>query len=64
MSQDADGWVVMAAKVIEQAISRAISSRGVRHVMLTGGNTAEKLYVHWATTSTLPLERTRFLFGD
>ncbi len=63
-STDADGWAALAAEVIGLSISKAIASRGVCHIMLTGGNTAERLYNYWAESSTLPLGRIRFLFGD
>lgn len=32
--------------------------------MLTGGNTAERLYNCWARSSALPVEQMRFFFGD
>lgn len=63
-SPDLSSWAAMAAEAIETSISEAIESRGVCHLMLTGGNTAERLYAHWAKTSALPLDRIRFLFGD
>ncbi len=63
-SPDSESWAALAAEVIGLAISSVISSRGICHLMLTGGNTAERLYNHWAKSSALPLERMRFLFGD
>lgn len=54
----------MAAAAIEKSINSAISDRDICHVMLTGGKTAGRLYAHWAKTSSLPLERISFLFGD
>jgi 6-phosphogluconolactonase len=64
VSENLEGWAVLAAKVISQEVSSAISSRGVCYIMLTGGNTAERLYHEWAKSSTLPLEHICFLFGD
>jgi len=57
-------WAAMAANVIGSAVSAVISRRGVCNVMLTGGNTAERLYNYWARSSTLPMEQMCFLFGD
>lgn len=59
-----DDWAAMAADEIGLAVSAAISRRGVCNIMLTGGNTAERLYNYWAKTSALPMESMRFLFGD
>lgn len=64
VSPDVERWAALAAEVIVQAVSAAISSRGICHVMLTGGNTAKCLYTYCAKTSALPLEHIRFLFGD
>jgi len=64
VSSGSNDWATQAAEVIGQSISSVISCRGVCHVMLTGGNTAERLYNHWAKSSALPLERMQFLFGD
>lgn len=63
-SSDSKGWAALAAEVIGQAINSAISRRGICNIMLTGGNTAERLYNHWASSSVLPLDRMQFLFGD
>jgi 6-phosphogluconolactonase len=63
-STDADGWAGLAAEVIGLSISKAIASRGVCYIMLTGGNTAEQLYNYWAVSSALPLGHIRLLFGD
>ena len=64
VSSGSNDWAALAAEVIGQAIRAAVSSRGICHLMLTGGRTAESLYDHWARTSPLPLERMRLLFGD
>jgi len=57
-------WAAGAADIIGKDISSAISCRGVCNVMLTGGNTAERLYRQWSDSSTLPLKHIRFFFGD
>jgi 6-phosphogluconolactonase len=64
VSPVSDGWAALAAEVIGQTILEIIAMRGICHVMLTGGNSAERLYVHWAKTPALPLERLRFFIGD
>jgi len=60
----AEEWAAMAAEKIGEAVSSVISQRGVCNFMLTGGNTAERLYNYWAKSSTLPMEHMHFLFGD
>jgi 6-phosphogluconolactonase len=64
VSQDSDSWAAFATDAIGQEIDDAISKRGVCHVMLTGGKTAERLYICWATTFAWPLKNIRFYFGD
>lgn len=59
-----DKWAALAADVIGQSIADVISRRGVCNVMLTGGNTAARLYRQWAATSSLPLVHMRLFFGD
>lgn len=59
-----DKWAAWAADIIVQNIHSAISCRGICNVMLTGGNTAERLYRQWSESSILPLEHIRFFFGD
>lgn len=54
----------MAAGVIELSINAVINRRGVCNIMLTGGNTAERLYSYWARSSALPIEKMCLLFGD
>jgi 6-phosphogluconolactonase len=57
-------WAEMAAEVIGPAIAATISRRGTCSLMLTGGNTAERLYNCWAKSSALPTENMRYFFGD
>ncbi len=64
VSKSNDGWVAMAAEAIGQTIHSTIFRRNVCNVILTGGRTAESLYQYWADTSTLPLDRINFYFGD
>lgn len=57
-------WPGLAADIIMRDIKSAISRRGICNIMLTGGNTAERLYRQWSDSSVLPLEHIRFFFGD
>ncbi len=54
----------MAAEAINKAVEFVVSKRGTCNLMLTGGNTAERLYLHWSSTSTLQMDKIRFSFGD
>jgi len=64
VSPDSDSWAGFAADAIGQSIRTVLSRKNVCHVMLTGGQAAERLYKHWTDTATLPLKGLRFLFGD
>jgi 6-phosphogluconolactonase len=63
-SPDSDSWPGYAADAIAQAIEATIADRGVCHVMLTGGKTAERLYRQCSKTFVLPQKGIRFFFGD
>lgn len=54
----------MAADVIGLSITRVVSRTQYCKIMLTGGNTAARLYERWAKTSALAMERLQFFFGD
>ena len=56
ISPDSDSWAGFAADAIGQSIRRVLSRKNVCHVMLTGGQAAERLYKHWTDTATLPLK--------
>jgi 6-phosphogluconolactonase len=64
VSPDSSSWASLAASSIGKAMNLAIASRGVCHVMLTGGKTAEGLYEYCSKTAALPLKDVRFMFGD
>lgn len=57
-------WDDMAAEAIAKSIESCISLNGSCTVMLTGGNTAERLYKTWKRSSRIRFESVRFLFGD
>lgn len=57
-------WAEMAAEEISTAIADTIFRRGACSLMLTGGNTAERLYNRWAKSSALPMGSIRYFLGD
>ena len=63
-SRSSEDWAEVAAEVIGSSIAATISNLGACAVMLTGGNTAERLYRCWAKSSVLPREGMRYFFGD
>jgi 6-phosphogluconolactonase len=64
VSPDSDSWTAFVADTIGQAIRSVLSRKNVCHIMLTGGQTAERLYKYWADTDALSSKGLRFLFGD
>jgi 6-phosphogluconolactonase len=64
VSSGSTSWAGFTADAIGQAMDAAISSRGVCHVMLAGGKTAERLYEYSCKTLALPMKGARFMFGD
>jgi 6-phosphogluconolactonase len=63
-SHDTDDWAAMASREIIAAIQDAIAMRGVCSLMLTGGNTAKKLYEHWEKSSFQQKKDIHYYFGD
>ena len=63
-SPNLECWAALAAEVIGEAVADSISSRGMCDLMLAGGETAGRLYAHWARMTDPPLRRIRILFGD
>jgi len=60
-----DGWINSMIDIFESLISDAIMHRGVASVMLTGGNTAKKLYLVWAKVLAAKGDRNIiFYFSD
>ena len=57
-------WDEMAAEVIAESIESFIALNGMCTVMLTGGNTAERLYKSWKRSNRIKFEKIHFLFGD
>jgi 6-phosphogluconolactonase/glucosamine-6-phosphate isomerase/deaminase len=49
-------WCELATRVIGAAVKSYIKTKGECTLMLTGGNTAKKLYHHWAII-VIPIDR-------
>jgi len=64
VSASNDGWPSMAAATINQAISKSLLQNPVCNLMLTGGDTARRLYEEWSASSSLPIDQIHFFFGD
>jgi len=59
-----DRWPSMAAAIINQAVRKSLFESSFCNLMLTGGNTAKRLYEEWSATSSLPIDQIHFFFGD
>lgn len=58
-------WPVQAARLIQDRISAILLEQGRCSVMLTGGRSAERLYVAWAELPIFTqMAGVRFYFGD
>ncbi len=58
-------WPVRAAQVVHAAVEHALRATGACSVMLTGGRSAQQLYVAWAALpSFASLRQVGFYFGD
>lgn len=62
---DASTWPTAAAILIQDAIQKTLWERGRCNVMLTGGRSAEQLYLEWAELPDFQkLHDVQFYFGD
>ena len=58
-------WPLQAARMIQNEVDAKLSENGACSVMLTGGNTARKLYEQWARLPEFTsLKGVNFYFGD
>jgi 6-phosphogluconolactonase len=58
-------WAIKSAILIHEKVSKVLRKRGACNVMLTGGRSAAKLYVAWASLLGLnEFEGVSFYFGD
>ncbi len=62
---DAIDWPSAAAELIQCSVDRIVTLQGHCNVLLTGGRSAEKLYMAWsASPGFLDITGVRFYFGD
>ena len=62
---DVAEWALQSAYLIQEAIQRACNNQGRCSVMLTGGQSAERLYAAWRDLSEFrALRSATFYFGD
>jgi 6-phosphogluconolactonase len=62
---DVEEWPVQAARLIQDSINSVLLERGQCSVMLTGGRSAERLYMAWAAHPVFQqLIGVQFYFGD
>ena len=59
-----DNWALEASRVIRSAIDHVIAEKKVCTVMLTGGNTAQKIYQCWSDQCDFPHQSIVYFFGD
>lgn len=64
ISANEENWSELVVDVVGRSVRETISTQGICNLMLTGGNTAPRLYAHWAKTSSLPMDHMHFFFGD
>lgn len=58
-------WAARASSLIQDAIDAVLQEQGACRVMLTGGKSAEKLYIDWATSRKFRnANGISFFFGD
>jgi 6-phosphogluconolactonase len=58
-------WALESAVLIQQRINDTLVECGDCSVMLTGGRSAERLYLSWAELSAFSrMKKVRFYFGD
>ena len=57
-------WSAFAADCIAAVVRSVVQQFGACNLMLTGGATAERLYLRWDETEGLPWEDVHFFFGD
>lgn len=61
----AGGWPVLSARLIQERVEAALTAHGKCSVLLTGGRSAERLYMAWAGLDAFArLTGVDFYFGD
>jgi 6-phosphogluconolactonase len=64
VSSSSELWSSKSAQYILENINNVIQNNGFCNLMLTGGNTAEKIYLEWANNKDFPFDKINFYFGD
>lgn len=64
ISASKDAWPSMACIALNKAIHESIAANSICNLMLTGGNTAKRLYEEWNLLSLFPFDKIHFFFGD
>lgn len=64
ISNSINSWSRKSAIYILQQINKFIDKNGYCNLMLTGGATAEKIYIQWANIPEFPFNKINFYFGD
>lgn len=58
-------WALRASEVLQKALDSVLSSKGACSVMLTGGKTANELYVNWSQIDSFKrVHNVSFYYGD
>lgn len=61
----AGDWSVLSARLIQESVATTLRVNGICSVLLTGGRSAERLYIAWAGMEAfLGLTGVDFYFGD
>lgn len=59
-----DDWALAASRAIRCAVEDAIRDFGVCTLMLTGGNTVQRIYQDWSHQKDFPHDKIVYFFGD
>jgi 6-phosphogluconolactonase len=57
-------WAIKSSIFILNDINNFIQKSGICNLMLTGGVTAEKIYLEWSKNPEFPFSKINFYFGD
>jgi 6-phosphogluconolactonase len=63
-SYNTEEWATKSSEFILNNIKEVIKKNGICNLMLTGGVTAEKIYLQWSNNFEFPFSKIYFYFGD
>ena len=63
-SYKTEEWASKSSEFILNNINEVIKKNGICNLMLTGGVTAEKIYLKWSNNFKFPFSKIFFYFGD